>query len=152
MMSAVKNELCEPNAIDEVLRTYPWLDCELHMLRRRVLAVLGGVALARGDFIAPDVVLYFYDLFFVSAPRRWTSDTDRNVFKAHGDTQPAGAPFRTDIGYSLFEFHPEDLGTSCWIAARSVRMVQVRLPEEPLTLPMNWAGGGGWLPHERTGK
>ncbi|MEP7126297.1 MAG: hypothetical protein ABJE95_35525 [Byssovorax sp.] len=141
--------LAESTIVDEIeatLRSYPWLDCELHTLRHGGLAVVGGVALHRAPPLTPDVVLYFADVFLVSALRTWSTDTDHRVLTRHDGAEaiPLGLPFRVDQGYSIYRLQPEDLDGACWIAARSLRMKQMRRPEEPLSLPPGWSGGGGW--------
>jgi hypothetical protein len=135
-----------PDEIEATLRAYPWLDCELHSLRHGKLAVVGGVALHRTPILTPDVVLYFEDVFLVIARREWSTDTDKTVLSVHDGAEAIalGLPFRVDTGYSIFQFQPEDIDGSCWIAARSIRMKQMRRSEEPLSLPTGWSGGGGW--------
>ena len=139
--------LTDAQEIDCVLRSYPWMDFELHTLVQGNLVLHGGVAL--DATVSPDILLQFEDVFFVIAPRTWKTDTSMTVLTAHDGSEavvPLKLPFQVDLGYQIFQLRPEDLVSSCWIAARSVRMTQARPPNVPPKLKEGWEEGSGWMP------
>lgn len=127
--------------IDRVLRGYPWLDCEVHALLQGRLLIVGGVDLHGPP---PDVLLHFEDVVFMSVRSEWTTDTSRPVLSLLDGDEEAALRLAFHLGgeHTIFEMWPEDLEGRCRIAARSVRMTQMRRPETPLKLPMEWSGGG----------
>src|SRR5688572_29683358 len=110
-MAMTTLELTDPEEIDAVLRSYPWMDCELHSLQQRNLTVAAGVALHYTPILTPDLLLEFQDVFLVIAPREWTTDTGTTVLSGHdgAEARALGLPFLIDVGYTLFQLRPEDL-------------------------------------------
>lgn len=140
--------LTDVGEIDRVLRSYPWMDLEIDTFQHGELVLRGGVALDTS--VTPDLFLHFEDVFFVIAPSAWKTDTETTVLTAHDGSEalvPLKLPYRVDLGYQIFQLRPEDReGASCWIAARSIKMRQLRMPDDPPKLKEGWEGRGGWMP------
>lgn len=127
-------------AIDRVLRTYPWLDCEIQTFERGELLIVGGVDLHGPP---PDVLIYFEDVFFMIAPCEWKTDTTQTVLSILGGEEENA--LRLDYGaggeYTIYQMQAEDKRGFCRIGARGVRMIQQRAADAPLQFPKEWGLG-----------
>jgi len=121
-------------AIDPVLRAYPWLDCEPDALVAGTLTVSGGVDLHGPP---PDLHLQFEGVEHLHAPSDWKTDTTQPVLVRLPEDE--AATLRRGLGLNpavqVFEMRCEDRTGRCRIAARSVRLTQTRTPDAPLKLP-----------------
>lgn len=106
--------------INTFLQTKPWLDFEIIAYDQQKLTVIGSIDPSSRH----NIEIYFDDVFFVSSPVEWKTDTTKIVLCIIEGEQAVklNIKFRVEIGYFIFQFvsedYPEDFG--CLIAARNI--------------------------------
>ena len=97
-----------------------WLDFEVCQYSKNKLTLIGGIDL----IYSHDIEIYFEDVFFVSLPMEWKTDTKRNVFQLleGEDAKTVNIRFKVEQGYHIFKFTPEDYPDDfgCLIGAKSI--------------------------------
>lgn len=126
--------------IDGILRSYPWMDCEIYSWIRGDLTIIAGVDL-HGP--SPDLLFHFEDTLVLVAPREWKTDTSSTVFSTVvGEMElKVRHDYRVGPPHAIFQFQPEDSDRPCWIAARAVQLILQRPPKDPVRHPKSWTDG-----------
>ncbi|TGK61518.1 hypothetical protein EHQ27_05930 [Leptospira wolffii] len=106
--------------INTEIRKFPWMDFEVNQYSNSVLEVKGGI-----DLLAkPNIVISFLDVFSVSMPFSWQTETKKDVFLLlEGlEEREMNLHFKVEQGNYWFKFIPERYqeGFGCYIVARNV--------------------------------
>lgn len=108
--------------VDGAIRAHPWMDFEVWEYVGNELTVAGSI----DPSARPDLFIRFSEVFFVSLPIEWNTDTSRRVFSVLEGEEAIGwnLRFRVEQGHHLFSFAPEDHppGFKCVVAAKRVRV------------------------------
>lgn len=107
--------------VDEAIREHPWMDFEIEEYRGGQLLVAGTLDPSTG----PDKIkIRFRDVFALSLPTEWKSDTSKPVLTLLLGSEAVDANLRFGIeqGNALFRFVPEDFPPTagCLVAARTI--------------------------------
>lgn len=97
-----------------------WLDFEVNQYSKNILKLNGGIDL----LYSPDIEICFEDVFFISLPMEWKSDTKKTVFQLleHESAKTVNIKYKVEQGYYIFKFTPEDYPNNfeCLIGAKSI--------------------------------
>lgn len=106
--------------IDTRLRKELWFDFEVTQYRKNKLTIIGTLD-SSGQH---KIEICFEDVFFVSLPIGWQTDTSKPVLVlVEGDDAfTLNKRFQVEIGYHIFrftpEYYPEDF--ACYVAAKHI--------------------------------
>jgi hypothetical protein len=117
------NEQQVKQAVDEIntyLQHQPWCDFEVMEYQGTTLVVMGSL-----DTTAPhDVEVRFEDVFFLSLPMTWKTDTAAPALAVvqGEDACRLNGRFQVEQGHHIFGFTPEGYpeGFYCLIGAREI--------------------------------
>lgn len=100
------------------LMTYPWLDFEVWVFDARKLTICGSISTSRPG----DIFIDFHDVFMLSAPFQWRTDTSKEVLRLLDDSDPSNLTFKIEYGYHVFRFQPEYFPPEfgCYVAAQNL--------------------------------
>lgn len=108
------------NKINTFITQGLWLDFEVNQYKNSKLKIIGGIDL----LYSPDIEINFEDVFFVSLPFAWKSDTKKEVFQLLEDenARTVNIMYKVEQGYHIFKFTPEDYPADfgCLIGAKSI--------------------------------
>lgn len=97
-----------------------WFDFEVIRYHDRKLTIIGSIDPSSHHAIE----IYFEDIFFVSLPMEWKTDTTKTILSIleGNDAIKLNKRFQVEIGYHIFRFAPEDYPEDfgCLIAAREI--------------------------------
>lgn len=109
--------------VDEIntyIASKPWLDFWVSQYVNKKLVIAGSIDPSGNS----DIEIVFSDVFFMSLPVEWGSDTSKGVFQLlEGiDAREINLRFRVEQGYSIFRFIPEDYPEEfgCLIGAKKI--------------------------------
>lgn len=117
---SIEEILCEVEVINEILKMSLWMDFEIKRYSEGKLTIYGGVDL----LYSHSIEISFEDVFFVSLPFEWKTDTKAEVLHLlEGEASKAiNLKFMVEQGYHIFKFmaedYPGDFG--CFIGARMI--------------------------------
>lgn len=109
--------------INDYIQNGLWLDFEVNHYSKNKLIVYGGLDL----IFSHDIEVHFEDVFFVSLPMEWKTDTKKTVFQILDgeEVKILNIKFRVEQGYNVFKFkaedYPDDFG--CLIGAKKISYV-----------------------------
>ena len=109
--------------INAYLQQQLWFDFEVMEYRGYDLTVMGSL-----DISAPhDVEICFKEVFFVSLPMQWKTDTASPPLRlvAGAEAYELNQRFRVEHGHHIFRFTPEDYPEEfgCLVGARAISFV-----------------------------
>jgi hypothetical protein len=108
------------NTVSNRIQQEPWFDFEVIKYNKNELVIGGGKSLSYPH----ELEILFKDVFFVSMPVEWRTDTSKNIFTIlEGDEKyNVNKRFQVEQGYFIFKFFPEDYPNDfgCLICAKSV--------------------------------
>ena len=113
-------------AIDEILRQYPWLDMSIVNDDGRDVTIAGSIS-ESNPF---DIQIVFVNVQCIAARRDWRTDTSDRVLKEVPDDAEFNRSFHVEQGFRVFELVSEDTESNMRFAAQGVRLVVHRLPPE----------------------
>lgn len=97
-----------------------WLDFEVCQNSKNKLTLHGGIDL----LYSHDIEIRFEDVFFVSLPMEWKTDTKSTVVQLleGEDAKAVNIRFKVEQGYHIFKFTPEDYPEDfgCLIGAKTI--------------------------------
>lgn len=109
--------------IDTAIRKNPWMDFEVEKYDHQELIVAGNLSPSYPNRPGRIEIL-FKDVFFISLPISWKTDTSEQVFSVMDgeDAISINKFFRVEQGYQLFKFKSEDHEESfgCLICAKKI--------------------------------
>lgn len=107
------------DAIDTMIRTFPWLDCEVMRCSTSELVIVGSLDLLAGH----ELTVTFDDVSFLEAPLSWKSDTSQRVFSLLTGEEARHYNIRYDVtvGQQVYRFLCEYEDAPVTLAARAVR-------------------------------
>lgn len=113
--------------INQMLQRRPWLDFEVAEYRGGELLVVGSM-----DTTAPhDVEIRFKDVFFVSLPIEWKTDTTKPPLALVMGEEAIRLNLRFQVvrGHHIFRFTPEDytVDFSCLVCAKEISAADMKL-------------------------
>lgn len=109
--------------IDTAIRKNPWMDFEVIKYDNQELIVAGNLSPSYPNRPG-QIEIIFNDVFFISLPISWKTDTSAQVFSIvdGDDAISINKFFRVEQGYQIFkfkpEYHEEDFG--CLIGAKKI--------------------------------
>jgi hypothetical protein len=97
-----------------------WFDFEVICYQDRKLTIIGSIDPSSHH----NIEIYFEDIFFVSLPVEWKTDTTKTILSilAGDNAIELNKRFQVEIGYHIFRFAPEDYPEDfgCLIGARKI--------------------------------
>ena len=106
--------------INELITSQLWLDFEVVEYTISKLTIIGSIS----PSYPADIEITFTDIFCMSLPMMWQTDTQQEVFKIaeNEEARIINKKFKIEYGYTPFLFIPEDYPEDfyCIIAAKSV--------------------------------
>lgn len=97
-----------------------WFDFEVVRYQDQKLTIIGSIDPSSHH----NIEIYFEDIFFVSLPMEWKTDTAKNILSIieGDDAIELNKKFQVEIGYHIFRFAPENYleNFGCLIAAREI--------------------------------
>ncbi|WP_135552679.1 hypothetical protein [Paenibacillus cymbidii] len=105
--------------INNYLQKALWFDFEIKKYADLELVIHGGISLYQGT----DIEIIFKDVFYMSLPTDWSSDTSKVVLlvKESIDLRYSDPKFKETYFHYVFEFIAEDYpGITCEIRAKTV--------------------------------
>lgn len=106
--------------INNLIMSQLWFDFEVIEYTLSKLKVIGSI----DPSSSPDIEIIFHDVFCVSLPMEWQTDTQKEVFKIAENEEAIklNKRYKVEQGYTPFLFTPEDYPKDfyCFIAAKSV--------------------------------
>ncbi|CAA6811072.1 MAG: Unknown protein [uncultured Sulfurovum sp.] len=116
--------------INSLISSQLWFDFEVHACSRQTVKILGGLDLLSNKH---DLEIVFKEVFFVSCPMEWKSDTSLTVLSIiEGDRKlEINKHFQVEQEHILFEFLAEDYDKdfSCILSAKFVDYI---IPESSI--------------------
>lgn len=107
--------------INNYLSTQLWMDFEFIEYSCTTLRIMGSLDISA----SPVMELILSDVFFVSAPFNWKTDTSRTVISlVSGDeARIINVKYRVEMGYYIIKMKPEDYPEEfgCLFAAKKIR-------------------------------
>lgn len=106
--------------INHYVQAQLWLDFEISQYQSGKLNVIGSI----DPSSAPDIEICFEDIFFISLPMEWKTDTSASVLVLleRDEAFSINKKFQVEQGYHLFkfipEYYPDEFG--CLIAAKKI--------------------------------
>ena len=106
--------------INAFLQKQLWYDFEVIRYQDQKLTINGGIDPSSHH----NMEIYFEDVFFLSLPIEWKTDTTKTAFSlvAGSNAVELNKRFQVEMGYHIFrftpEYYPEDFG--CLVGARKV--------------------------------
>lgn len=114
------------DAIDEILRRYPWLDMSIIDDNGCDTTVSGSLS----ESYPSDIRLTFFNVLCIVARRDWRTDTSARIIKeVFGDSE-FNRSFHVEQGYRVFELVAEDSPLNMRFVASKVRLDVLRLPPD----------------------
>lgn len=105
--------------INDFIKSGLWFDFEIKQYLNSELSLHGGLSLNY-----PDIEIKFKDVFFVSLPMMWKTDTKETTLKIlEGEEEiKFSEMFQVEYLHYIFKFTPEDYPRNfgCLIAAKEV--------------------------------
>lgn len=110
------------NEINLIIERQLWMDFQVTNYDGYSLTIVGCLSLSFPDQY--EIKIYFRDVFFVSLPMDWKTDTSKIVLSLL-EADEAGEinwKFQVESGYHIFRFKPEDYPDDfgCLIGAREI--------------------------------
>ncbi|MCB9795574.1 MAG: hypothetical protein H6741_22965 [Alphaproteobacteria bacterium] len=106
--------------INRYLSSRPWFDFEVMHYQGYRLTIMGGI----DPSAAHEVEIWFEDVFFISGPMEWKTDTSTPAVSllSGGDAIDLNRRFQVEQGHHIFRFSAEDYpeSASCLVAAREI--------------------------------
>lgn len=97
-----------------------WLDFEVLHYDKQKLTIIGSIDISN----AHDIEIVFEDVFFVSLPIEWKTDTsEQSLSIIEGETEIIlNKKLQVEQGYSIFAFVPEDYPEdfACYVCAKRI--------------------------------
>jgi len=123
-MSDIRRILDEINSF---LMQELWMDFEVIQYTGNELVIMGSIDISNPH----DIEIIFRDVFFISMPMEWKTDTSKTVLEVV-EGQPAidlNKKFQVEQGYHIFKFIPEDYDKDfgCFIAAKGINYKRKRM-------------------------
>jgi hypothetical protein len=113
-------------AIDSYVRTLKWLDFEISEYSGGKLVIHGSIDASS----TPNISITFNQVFFVSLPFEWKTDTSQQVcgILAGQTARDWNLRYQVEHGFTLYFFKPEDFPDDflCVIAAKAVSWKQLK--------------------------
>lgn len=96
--------------INEFLQEQLWMDFEIIEYSKLCLKIIGSIDISN----APTMELILRDVFFISAPLNWQTDTSKNVITLlkDEDAKKINLQFQVEQGYHIIKIDPEDYPSS----------------------------------------
>lgn len=105
--------------INEFIKCGLWFDFEIKQYIDGELTIYGGLSLSY-----PDIEIKFRDIFFVSFPMMWKTDTTETILNVleGEDEKEISEKFQVEYLHYIFKFTPEDYPSNfgCLIAAKEL--------------------------------
>lgn len=106
--------------INGLIASQQWFDFEVVEYAIPKLKIIGSI----DPSSSPDIEIIFKDVFCMSLPMEWQTDTQQEVFKIaeNEEARKINKKYKVEQGYTPFLFIPEDYPEDfyCFIAAKSV--------------------------------
>ena len=106
--------------LNKLIRKRPWMDFEVRQYFRNKLTIYGGIDL----LYSHEIEIYFENIFFVSLPIEWKTDTKKNVVKIleSEESRKVNIKYKVEQGFTIFSFKPEDYPDDfgCLIGAKEL--------------------------------
>src|SRR5258708_4306012 len=106
--------------IDRTVRKMPWIDFEVKHYLGNELIIMGSL----DSSASRDIEIIFMDVFFVSMPIAWKTDTSKTVLTlVNGEaTVVINKRFQVEQGHHIFRFMPEYYADDfyCLVAAKTI--------------------------------
>lgn len=106
--------------LNHYLQQQLWFDFELIEYRQRRLVVIGSI----DTTVHHNVEIWFKDVFFVSLPLEWKTDTSNPPLSLLEGEEAVrtNVRFQIEVAYHIFRFSPEDYPSDfgCLIGAREL--------------------------------
>ncbi|GIO67640.1 hypothetical protein [Paenibacillus cookii] len=106
--------------INTFIRSQLWLDFEVLQYDKQKLTIIGSIDISNMH----DIEIVFEDIFFVSLPIEWKTDTSRQVLSILEGEKAIilNKKFQVEQGYSIFAFAPEDYPDDfgCYVCAKKI--------------------------------
>jgi hypothetical protein len=103
-----------------------WLDFEVSQYSKNKLMITGSIDPSNPH----DIEINFEDVFFVSLPLEWKTDTTKTVLHIleGEDAKALNLRFQVEQGYQIFKFSPEDYPDDfgCIIGAKAISYLVLR--------------------------
>ncbi|MFC5702317.1 hypothetical protein ACFPVX_13525 [Cohnella faecalis] len=117
-------EILETKKVVEDINTFIgsqlWLDFEVLQYDKQKLTIIGSIDISNMH----DIEIVFEDIFFVSLPIEWKTDTSRPVLSIlEGEkAKILNKKFQVEQGHSIFAFAPEDYPDDfgCYVCAKKI--------------------------------
>ncbi|MDQ0271329.1 hypothetical protein [Cytobacillus purgationiresistens] len=105
--------------INDFIKSGLWFDFEIKQYLDGELSLHGGLSLSY-----PDIEIKFKDIFFVSLPMMWKTDTKEtilNILEGEAERE-ISEKFQVEYLHYIFKFTPEDYPSNfgCIIAAKEI--------------------------------
>jgi hypothetical protein len=108
------------NEINAFIQQNLWLDFEVIEYKKSRLTIFGSIDVS----VQHDIEIHFDDIFFVSLPMEWKTDTSNIVLTMlEGESAVSlNKKFQVEQDYHIFKFIPEDYleDFGCYIAAKNI--------------------------------
>lgn len=88
------------------LRNHLWMDFELIEYSKTELRIIGSIDISD----KPNIELIFSDVFFVSTPFNWKTDTSKEVgvLLSGEEAKKVNLKYQVEEGYHIIKIQPED--------------------------------------------
>ncbi|WP_417129420.1 hypothetical protein [Ruthenibacterium lactatiformans] len=92
--------------VNDYLSEQLWMDFEIIQYSKNSLKVIGSIDISD----VPTMELIFEDVYFISAPFNWKTDTSKTVISLlHGEeAKRINLKFRVEQGYHIIKIQAED--------------------------------------------
>ncbi|MCM3290012.1 hypothetical protein M3661_07715 [Paenibacillus sp. MER 180] len=105
--------------INDYIKRGLWFDFEIKQYQDGEISLYGGLSLSY-----PDVEIKFKEVFFVSLPMMWKTDTKDTILTVlEGEAErEISEKFQVEYLHYIFKFTPEDYPSNfgCLIAAKEI--------------------------------
>ncbi|MBW7473868.1 hypothetical protein K0T92_03815 [Paenibacillus oenotherae] len=105
--------------INDFISSGLWFDFEIKKYFDGELSLYGGLSLSH-----PDIEIKFKDIFFISLPMIWKTDTKETILNVleGEDEKETSEKFQVEYLHYIFKFTPEDYPSDfgCLIAAKEI--------------------------------
>lgn len=106
--------------INSKLKSNLWFDFEVIKYERNEVIIGGGKSLSYPH----EIKIQFTDVFFISLPMEWQTDTSKDVFVIleGKEASDINIQFQVEQGHYIFKFVPEDYSEEfgCLIGAKNI--------------------------------